>query len=253
VKRAVAGLALCVLVVGCGGESSKESVPKQPPPELASRCAEQAQGIDEKPFWFRASDKALLNGVAVGDGDVAVVLAHGYPADLCGWLSYAKTLASRGYLAFAFDFRGLGASPQQFADRATRHDLDLEAAYGQARRLGADKVFLMGGSYGGAAVVWAGAEMGSDPAGIIDLSGPTSLFNVIGLAPKVTAPLLVVGSRHDNVVSPHDSRELVSAAGSEDKQVAIYAGGWHAQDLLYSAPYQERVDALIMEFLRAHS
>jgi alpha-beta hydrolase superfamily lysophospholipase len=108
----------------------------------------------------------------------------------------------------------------------------------------------MGGSYGGAAVVWAGAEMGSD---LIDLSGPTSLFNVIGLAPKVTAPLLVVGSRHDNVVSPQDSRELVSAAGSEDKRLAIYAGGWHAQDLLHSAPYQERVDALIMEFLRAHS
>lgn len=66
--------------------------------------------------------------------------------------------------------------------------------------------------------------MGDDLAGIIDLSGPTSLFNAIGRAPKITAPLLVVASRHDSVVSPKDSRELVAAADSEDKEVAIYPG-----------------------------
>lgn len=251
-KHAAAVLVLGALVAGCG-ESSETSLPKQPPPELASKCGDAAQAIDEKPFWFRAKDEALLYGVGVGEGDTAVVLAHGYPSDLCGWLPYAKTLASRGYLAVAFDFRGLGSSAEQFGERATRHDLDLEAAYDEARRLGADKVFLIGGSYGGAAVVWAGAEMGSDLAGIVDLSGPTSLFNAIGIAPKVTAPLLVVASRHDSVVSPKDSRELVAAAGSEDKQVAIYSGGWHALDLLYLAPYRQRVDALVMEFLRTHS
>ena len=249
--RRLSLLVACALLAGCGG--SKSDLPKSPPPSLAAQCGEAAAGIDAKPFWFRASDKALLNGVAIGEGDTAVVLAHGSPSDLCSWLFYAKTLASRGYLALAFDFRGLGKSKEQFGERATRNDLDLEAASEQARRRGADEVFLMGGSFGGAAVVWAGSEMGSDLAGIVDLSGPTSLFNAIGLAPKVTAPLLVVASRHDRVVSPKDSRELVAAAGSKDKQVAIYSGGWHAQDLLYGAPYRARVDALIMDFLRRHS
>lgn len=244
-------LLACVALAGCGG--SKSDLPKSPPPSLSAQCAETAAGIDAKPFWFRASDRALLNGVAIGDGDTAVVLAHGYPSDLCSWLPYAKVLAERGYLALAFDFRGLGNSKEQFGERATRHDLDLEAAVEQTRKRGADKVFLMGGSYGGAAVLWAGAEMGDDVAGIVDLSGPTSLFNAIGLAPKITAPLLVVASSHDSVVSPKDSRELVAAAGSEEKKAAIYPGAWHAQDLLYSAPYRSEVDALIRDFLERHS
>jgi Serine aminopeptidase, S33 len=204
--RRFSPLVACALLAGCGG--SKSDLPNEPPPALSAQCGEAAEGIDAKPFWFRASDKALLNGVAIGRGDTAVVLAHGYPSDL-----------------------------------------DLEAASEQARRRGAGRVFLMGGSYGGAAVLWAGAEMGDDLAGIVDLSGPTDLFNAIGLAPKITAPLLVVASRHDSVVSPKDSRELVAAAGSEDKEGAIYPGGWHAQDLLYGAPYREKVDALIMDFL----
>jgi alpha-beta hydrolase superfamily lysophospholipase len=250
VKRAWALLA-CALLAGCGG--SKSDLPKEPPPVLSAQCGDAAEGIDAKPFWFRASDKSLLNGVAIGDGDTAVVLAHGSPSDLCSWLPYAKTLAARGYLALAFDFRGLGNSRVQFGERANRVDLDLEAAVEQARKRGADRVFLMGGSYGGAAVLWAGAELGDDLAGIVDLSGPTSLFNAIGLTPKITAPLLVVASSHDSVVSPKDSRELVAAAGSEEKQAAIYAGAWHAQDLLYGAPYREQVDALIMDFLERNS
>jgi alpha-beta hydrolase superfamily lysophospholipase len=63
----------------------------------------------------------------------------------------------------------------------------------------------------------------------------------------------VVASRHDSVVSPKDSRELVAAADSEDKEVAIYPGGWHAQDLLYAAPYRDKVDAVIVDFLERDS
>ena len=249
--RRTACLLACAFLAGCGG--SKSDVPKDPPPALSAQCGPEAQGIDAKPFWFRASDKALLNGVAIGDGDTAVVLAHGYPSQLCEWLPFAKTLASRGYLALAFDFRGLGNSKEQFGERGTRHDLDLEAASEQARRRGADRVFLIGGSYGGSAVVWAGAEMRDDVAGIVNLSGPASLFNAIGRAPKITAPLLVVVSRHDSVISPRDARELVAAAAAKDKQAAIYPGDWHSQDLLYSAPYRGRVDRLISDFLKRHS
>jgi len=241
-----------VLLAGCGGGGSRPDVPKNPPPSLASRCGERAAGIDAKPFWFRASDHALLDGAAVGKGNTAVVLAHGYPSDLCDWLFYARTLASRGYLAFVFDFRGLGVSPEQYAEKATRVDLDLMAAYDQARRLGAHRVFLMGGSYGGSAVVWAGSEMGSKPAGIIDFSGPTWLFNIDDRVSKVHAPLLVVSAREDSVVSARETRRLVASAGSDDKQVAVYPGGWHATDLLEGAPFRARVDALVSGFLRAH-
>jgi len=251
VRRLVA-LLFVALLAGCGG-GSKQDLPKNPPPSLASRCGDSAQGVDAKPFWFRASDHALLDGAAIGKGDTAVVLAHGNPSDLCDWLFYARTLASRGYLAFVFDFRNLGASGVQYAKKATRVDLDLMAADAEARRLGAHRVFLMGGSYGGSAVIYAGSEMGSKPAGIIELSGPTWLFNIDDRVSKVRAPLLAMSARDDSVVSADETRQLVAAAGSEDKQAAVYPGPWHATGLLQGAPYRARVDALIMAFLRKHS
>jgi alpha-beta hydrolase superfamily lysophospholipase len=251
VKPAVA-LAVVALLAGCVG-GSKQDVPKNPPPSLASRCGDQAAGIDAKPFWFRASDHALLDGAAIGHGDTAVVLAHGNPSDLCDWLFYARTLASRGYLAFVFDFRNLGASAPQYAKKATRVDLDLMAADAEVRRLGAQRVFLMGGSYGGSGVIYAGSEMGSKPAGIIDFSGPTWLFDINDRVPKVRAPLLAVSARDDTVVSARETRQIVAAAGSADKEVAVYPGPWHATGLLQGAPYRARVDALVMAFLRKHS
>src|SRR4030095_5917412 len=115
-----------------GGGGSKQSVPKRPPPELAQRCGADAQGVDAKRVWFRASDGALLDGAEVGDGEVGVVLAHESETDLCRWLPFAKTLSGKGYRAFAFDVRGSGRSTAQFAARATRYDLDVRAALRRA-------------------------------------------------------------------------------------------------------------------------
>src|SRR5512133_23081 len=145
-------LLVAVLAVGCGG-GSKQNVPKQPPPAVATRCGDDAEGVEAKQVWFRASDNALLDGAAVGDGDVGVVLAHESPSDLCPWLPFAKTLAEHGYRAFAFDFRGSGSSPARFAAQATRYDRDVAAAAAEVRRLGSKKVFVVGASLGGAAVL----------------------------------------------------------------------------------------------------
>src|SRR5262245_11238534 len=134
---------IVLLAAGCGG-GSKQSVPQQPPPELAQRCGPDAQGVDAKRVWFRASDGALLDGAEVGDGDVGVVLAHESGSDLCRWLPFAKTLAGKGYRALTFDFRGSGSSPPQFGAKATRNDLDVVGAAAELRRLGAKKLFIAG-------------------------------------------------------------------------------------------------------------
>jgi alpha-beta hydrolase superfamily lysophospholipase len=249
-----AGLLLlaAAAVAGCGG-SSKQSVPKQPPPALATRCGDDAEGVDAKRIWFRASDGALLDGAEVGDGDVGIALAHESPSDLCPWLPFAKTLADHGYRAFAFDFRGSGSSPAQFGPRATRNDLDVVAAASELRRLGAKKVFLVGGSFGGAAVLAAAPSVDPPPAGVISLSGEPQLLDAMQSAPRLKAPLLVLIARNDGYSSVADNRRLVRAAGSTDKELEVYPGDWHGWDLLYHAPYRERVRALVFDFLREHS
>jgi dienelactone hydrolase len=243
---------LVLLAAGCGG-GSKQSVPKQPPPALAQRCGDDVKGVEAKQMWFRASDGALLDGAEVGDGDVGVVLAHESPSDLCPWLPFAKTLADKGYRAFAFDFRGSGASPAQFAAKATRNDLDVVGAAAELRRLGAKRVFLVGGSFGGAAVVAATPEVDPQPLGVISLSGEPDLLGAMQAAPRVKAPLLDLIARNDGYSSVADNRRLVGAAASTDKRLEVYPGDSHGWDLLYHAPYRARVKALVFDFLREHS
>jgi alpha-beta hydrolase superfamily lysophospholipase len=246
-------LVAVLLVVGCGGGGSKQSVPKQPPPELAQRCGSDAQGVDAKRVWFRASDKALLDGAEVGDGDVGVVLAHESDSDLCQWLPFAKTLADKGYRAFAFDLRGSGSSRPQFSARATRYDLDVKAASDELRRLGAKKVFIAGASLGGAAVMAASPSVDPQPAGVISFSGEPELLDAMASAPTTKAPLLVLLARNDGYTSVASERRFVHAAESPSKQLVVYPDDWHGWDLLYHAPYKARVKALVFNFLREHS
>ena len=242
-----------LLVAGCGGGGSRQSVPKQPPPALAQRCGQDAQAVDAKRVWFRAGDGTLLDGAEVGDGDVGVVLAHESQSDLCPWLPYAKTLAEKGYRAFAFDFRGSGSSPAQFAAKATRYDLDVKAASDELRRLGAKKVFLAGASIGGAAVMAASPSVDPQPDGVLSFSGEPELLEAMASAPRTKAPLLVLLARGDGYTSVASERRFLRAAASPDKRLVVYPGGWHGWDLLYHAPYKARVNALILDFLREHS
>jgi dienelactone hydrolase len=242
-----------LLAAGCGGGGSKQSVPKQPPPALAQRCGPEADGVDAKRVWFRAGDGALLDGAEVGDGDVGVVLAHESESDLCQWLPFAKTLANHGYRAFAFDMRGSGSSPPQFAARATRNDLDVVGAAAELRSLGAKKVFIAGASLGGAATLAAAPEVDPQPAGVISFSGEPQLLNAEQAAPKIKTPLLILIARKDGYSSVEDNRRFVNASPSTDKQLEVYPADWHGWDLLYRAPYKARVNALVFDFLRQHS
>jgi alpha-beta hydrolase superfamily lysophospholipase len=250
-------LALLALGAAACGGGSNQHLPKKPPPQLASRCGSAGENVQAQLVWFRASDGTLLDGAAIGDGDVAVVLAHEYPSDLCAWLPYAKTLASQGFRALVFDLRGGGFS--QSAERPVdsgRYDWDVEAAAAEARHLGAKKVFLVGASAGGAAVLVAAAAVSPEPAGVISLSGETNLstnLDAMRAAPNLRAPLLLLVARRDRYVAVEDYRKLETAAASKDKRLAVYSGDWHGWDLLYKAPFKSRVNALVLGFLKKHS
>ena len=157
------------------------------------------------------------------------MLAHESPSDLCPWLPFAKTLADKGYRAFAFDFRGSGASAAQFAAKATRNDLDVVGAAAELRQLGAKKVFLVGGSFGGAAVMAAAPEVDPQPAGVISLSGEPDLLGAMQAAPRVKAPLLDLIARNDGYSSVADNRAsstrpLRRTSGSRSTRATRTAG-----------------------------
>jgi alpha-beta hydrolase superfamily lysophospholipase len=214
-------------------------------------------------FRFHAADGTVLDGAVLGTGHVGVVLANEYPADLCSWLPYGLTLASRGFRVLLFDFRGYGlsGSPRR---RSSRGNVaaDVVGAVAELHRRGARDVFLIGASLGGTAVLVAAPRLQPAAAGVVSLSGESDLsgflssrsrLNARAAMPRLRSPLLVMVTRRDRFVSVAEAKAMVAAAGARAKRLVIFPGSWHGWDLVYSAPFRQRASRLLLSFLRAHS
>jgi dienelactone hydrolase len=194
-----------------------------------------------------------LYAAAADSGTTTVVLAHQSPADLCGWLPTMRYLSSHGISTLAFDFRTF--APSGTPRRAIAQDLapDLQAAIDAAHDRGAKKVVVMGASFGGAATLAYGPQL-RNLDGVIDLSGELRLLNWnldgIDAVRHLKVPLLVVASRYDGYLDAADARLLYRRAGSAQKKLVIYPGGFHGWDILDEAPYRGRARRLILAWLR---
>lgn len=225
------------------------------PPSLADACFGDS-GIRAQPLWLTASDGVRLYAIEAGHGPVAVVLAHegiAHQSSLCWELQYAKTLLARGLRVLAFDFRGYGDSERPRRNRLAL-GRDLAAAVARAHTDGAEHVFLIGASMGGAAVVQNSA--GLPVAGIVSLSG-TRLSAGSGInkpGPRALhAPLLYIGSRSDSRAPVQEARTIVRAAGSKDKRTVFYRGSLHGWELVQDAPFAAKTRALILAWIQARA
>ena len=245
---------LAFVLAGCGGSS--DSIDKPPPPGVAERCGEH---VKAEALWFRASDGNLLDGALLGQGERGIVLAHGYPGDVCGELGTGQWLAQRGFRVLVFDFRGYGLSPRAPTHEAiNRLSADLQGASELLRDRGATKVFLVGESFGGSAVVGSEPRLDPAPDGVVSLGGPADLsfagfgpdLNGLAAAREIRAPLLILAGREDGHVDVGDLRTIVRRAPTEDKRLLLYPGHYHAGALLFDAPYRARPRAALLEFLR---
>jgi pimeloyl-ACP methyl ester carboxylesterase len=199
---------------------------------------------------FTAADGTRLAGYRLGRGRTAVVLAHQTRADACQWGSYARRLAGRGYLVIAFDFRGYGDSQTRNFRASGRLAADVAAAARAARQRGAQKVFAIGASMGGTAVIAAGAHARPHLSGVVSLSAPASfgVVSAINAAPKLTVPVLYVAGQFD-ADFPADAQRLYDATASTDKAIHILPDGRHGVDYVRS---DTRARSLLEAFIRSH-
>lgn len=259
--RVLGYMLLVVVVAGCGGAPKALDAGGGNLPSLRKRCGDGQ--VDAKVGWFRAPDGVLLDGAALGDGKTGVVLAHESPADLCGWIPYARVLGRAGLRVLLFDHRhfGLSQSPTD-KTKAGRFTRDLDGAVRELKREGATKVFVMGASFGGVTSMVAGSRLGSEIAGVVSVSGETELGNGYGgpqseldavdAVPKVRVPFLIVTARDDGYLPPPEARRLERKAGSRHKQLVFFPGGYHGWDLLSVAPYRLRASRVVISFLRRY-
>jgi pimeloyl-ACP methyl ester carboxylesterase len=241
VRRSVVLLALAALAVGAAQPTAGAR------PLLRGDPCLIGKGV--KMVRFPTSDGIQLQGAIVGRGPVGVVLVHQSNGTICQWLPFARRLGRR-YMAMPIDLRGHGRSPTGPDATFDRYDIDVVAAVAALRARGAQRVFIVGASLGGTAVLVAASETHVD--GVVDLSGPAQYppLDATAAMAHLTAPALFMAGAGDTDFV-NDTRSLYAAAATSDKRLRVYPTTAHGVSLLGSGP-APRGSLMIQNFIAWH-
>jgi len=195
---------------------------------------------------LRTEEGASIGGATYGDGDHGVVLVPGGHGVGETWHHQAVRLAQSGLRVLAIDYRGRGrlAGPP---DDEKAH-LDVLAAVRQLRTDGAERVSVVGASWGG----WA--------AGTAAIPAPGEIERLVLLAHSPFANPERLGGRKLFIVAAGDRvgsgrlrlddiRDQYARA-PDPKQLVLLPGAAHAQ-FLFLTPQGERLYREIERFLTA--
>ena len=269
------------LAVGCGGsgggQAEEPGTGATTATEVEQTTATEGERADYQAVRFQAEDGAELVGRLWGDGDVGVILAHGFSQGQAqdGWLPFPTALAKRGYLVLTFNFRGFCDS-----EGCSEGDMELEnnwrdamAAVALLEQRGAKKIFLIGASMGGLAVLRAARTPGVDVAGVVSLATPQFPFKhyeALGesqandVTParlkQIDEPKLFIAGKDDvqfaegEVRFAEDARRMFDAA-AEPKELALVDSSFHSSELVTAAPDHivKETRAHIFRFLEANN
>ncbi len=196
------------------------------------------------PSYLTLPPGSDANGDGVPDAAVPMILlVHGGPwaRDGYGYNSYHQWLANRGYAVLSVNFRGSTGFGKDFVNAGNlewgkkMHDDLIDAVdWAIARGVtGADKVAIMGGSYGGYATL-AGLTFTPDKFACgVDIVGPSNLETLLETIPPYWAPL--VSQFHERMGNPNTPEGLAllkerSPLYSADKIVKPLLIGQGAND-----------------------
>jgi pimeloyl-ACP methyl ester carboxylesterase len=199
---------------------------------------------------FPTEDGGRICADLYGKGGRGVVLAHGGRFNKESWRDQAQALLSKGFCVLAIDFRGFGCStgPGQNDFDHAPFENDVLAAVRYLKTHGAETVFVVGGSFGGAA---------AGDASIKSAPGYIERIVFLGAAPNLPAEKL--NSRTLFIVARDDANSagprLPGIRGQyqkapQPKQLIVLNGSAHAQFLFQSAE-RDRVMREILQFLSA--
>ncbi len=191
---------------------------------------------------FETTDGGTIYANLYGEGDHAVVLAHGAVFDKESWHPLAVAMAEQGLQVLAIDFRGYGKSKS--GRRSGALHLDLLAGMAFLEKRGTSRVSLLGGSMGGAAASRAAVE-----------AEPGQLYKLILLAPaRVSSPTKLQGDKLFIVSKGDGLHSAVVRAykkTSDPKRLVVLDGNSHAQHIFKTRQGVE-LKNLILDFLRVN-
>jgi dienelactone hydrolase len=209
-----------------------------------------AEAASQKTVSFPTEDGGVVYADVYGEGDRAVVLAHGGQFNKESWAKQARTLVAAGFQVLALDFRGYGKSrgPGDSDPMDAPLHLDVLAAVRYLRKTGVKSVSIVGGSMGGGA---------AGDASIASRPGEIDRVVFLGSAPnepadKLKSSSLFIVARDD---ASDDGPRLPGIRAQyekapQPKELIILEGSAHAQ-FLFQTDQAERVMHEILRFLSA--
>ena len=188
---------------------------------------------------FPTTDGGLIEAALFdAEGDRAAVFAHGGIFNKESWYPQAERLQQAGVAALSIDFRGYGNSKAGTAPEKY-HDVLGAVAFLEAK--GFEKIAVVGGSMGGAAVLRALAH-----------SDSTSIVKAVLLAPSGGDPIASATISKLFVVSEGDrhvgTAKRLHAASADPKELKVYPGDAHAQHL-FKTGHAEDLTNRIVKFI----
>jgi pimeloyl-ACP methyl ester carboxylesterase len=209
-----------------------------------------ADATAQKTVSFPTEDGGVVYADVYGEGNRAVVLAHGGQFNKESWGKQARTLAAAGFQVLALDFRGYGKSrgPGDSDPMDAPLHLDVLAAVRYLRETGVKSVSIVGGSMGGGA---------AGDASIASWPGEIDRVVFLGSAPnesadKLKSSSLFIVARDD---ASGDGPRLPGIRAQyekapQPKELIILEGSAHAQ-FLFQTDQGDRVMREILRFLSA--
>ena len=189
---------------------------------------------------FDTRDGGHIYGNLYGDGDHAVVLAHGAVFNKESWEHLATRLASEGFQVLAIDFRGYGKSKGGNQGRALY--LDVLGAVEYLHHSGAKRVSAVGGSMGGGASAEASVASETGQIGrLILLAAPP-----IPEPEKLKGNKLFIVSEGDGLAG-RVKQQFEKAP--EPKKLVVLEGSAHAQHI-FKTSQSDKLTQLIVDWLR---
>lgn len=220
----------------------------------------KALTADSERVRFKGGKGDVLEGRLFGDGDVGIVLAHGYSPEggQYDWFPVAAVLAAEGYSALTFNFtgfcpraHGLGAvGCSGGKENATETWRDIEPAVGFLHDNGVATVFVVGSSMGGLAALNSAARSDLEVAGVVAMGVPREpppefpqnrnlTDEIVGAVDE--PKLFMAGSTDDDIAV---AAEAMFDVASEPKELAILESPAHGSDLIVRAPADISAEAM---------
>jgi pimeloyl-ACP methyl ester carboxylesterase len=271
--------AMLMLGTSCGGESPRGATPTTvtpAPTEEATLAPVPGEEDEGRKIAFQAEDGTRLLGRLWGEGEVGVVLAHGF-SELTGqddWLPFPGVLAAQGYHVLTFNFRGFCSTDGCSGRRMELGNnwLDVVAANEFLEARGADTIFLIGASMGGIAVFRAAEVAVQDVEGIVSLATPQFPSQYYtGEPPEndvtearlqaIPAPKLFIAGDRDTqatltgVIRFADEAQSMADAAAGEVEILIVDSVSHSSGLVTTADPRVVVETreAILHFLAEHA